>query len=111
MARRVAAYRALCEAGHGTWSGAFVDGRLRCAAGVFSAGTGLARFQNVETHPAFRRRGLASAVLLTAGEHALRDANTHTLVIVADPEDDAMRLYQALGFARTELQAQLQGTR
>lgn len=111
MARRVTAFRALCEAGHGAWWGAFVDGRLCSGAGVFSAGTGLARFQNVETHPGFRRRGLASAVLRSAGEHALRDAGTHTLVIVADPEDDAIRLYRTLGFAPAELQVRLQGSR
>lgn len=111
MIRRSAALRALCEAGRGTWSGAFVDGRLRSAAGVVGTGTGLARYQNVETHPDFRRRGLASAVLLSAGERALRDASTHTLVIVADPEDDAIRLYRALGFTGTERQVRLHGTR
>ena len=105
--RRVAGYRSLCEAGRGRWVGGFVDGRLLAGAGLFSTGSGLARFQNVETHPAFRRRGLASAVIHQAGQHALRDHPTRKLVIVADPEDHAVRLYRALGFVDAERQVQL----
>lgn len=108
--RRVASYRALCEAGHGRWVGAFVDGRLRAGAGLFADGTGPARYQQVATHPDFRRRGLASAVLRHAAALALRDPGTRTLVIVADPEDEAVRLYRALGFAEVERQVQLGGS-
>jgi ribosomal protein S18 acetylase RimI-like enzyme len=109
--RQVAGYRYLCEAGYGRWIGAFVDGRLRAAAGLFTLGFGLARFQNVQAHPDFRRRGLASAVLLHAGRQALDGARVHTLVIVADPDEDAIRLYRSLGFTDTEHQVQLQGER
>ncbi|MFJ3667309.1 GNAT family N-acetyltransferase [Streptomyces sp. NPDC090106] len=105
--RRVAGYRSLCEAGHGNWIGAFVEGRLRAGAGLFAAGPELARFQNVETHPDFRRRGLASAVIHHAAQHAVPDPGVRTLVIVADPDDHAIRLYRALGFADTERQVQL----
>jgi hypothetical protein len=35
---QVAEQRRLCDAGHGTWFGAFVDGRLRSGAGLFSDG-------------------------------------------------------------------------
>ncbi len=43
--------RQLSEAGHGAWFGAFLDGELRSTMGLVRADTGLARFQNVETHP------------------------------------------------------------
>lgn len=105
--RRVAGHRRLCEAGHGNWIGAFVDGRLRAGAGLFAVGSDLARFQNVETHPDFRRRGLASAVLRHAAQHALPEPGSRTLVIVADPDDSAIRLYRALGFVDAERQAHL----
>lgn len=105
--RRVAGYRSLCEAGHGSWIGAFVEGRLRAGAGLFGTGPGLARFQNVETHPDFRRRGLASAVIHHAGQYALPDLPARTLVIVADPEDHAIQLYRTLGFVDTERQVEL----
>ncbi|WP_245666013.1 GNAT family N-acetyltransferase [Actinoplanes subtropicus] len=100
---QVAEQRRLCEAGHGTWYGAFVEGRVRSGAGLFRDGD-LARFQSVETHPGFRRRGLASAVLGHAARH---EPGARTLVIVADPDDQAIRLYRALGFAETEHQVQL----
>ncbi|MET7848539.1 GNAT family N-acetyltransferase [Streptomyces avermitilis] len=105
--RRVAGYRSLCEAGNGSWIGAFVEGRLCAGAGLFSDGSGLARFQNVETRPDFRRRGLASAVIHHAAQRALLAPGIRKLVIVADPDDHAIRLYRALGFVDTERQVQL----
>lgn len=108
VARKQESCRALCEAGRGAWFGAFVDGRMRAGAGVFSDGGGLARYQTVETDPAYRRRGLASAVVRHAGEWALRELAAHTLVIVADPAYHAIHLYRALGFTDREQQVQLQ---
>ncbi len=99
----MAEQRRLCEAGHGTWLGAFIQGRMRSGAGLFRDGD-LARFQSVETHPDVRRQGLASAVL---GHAARREPGARTLVIVADPDDRAIQLYRALGFAEAEYQIQL----
>ncbi|MBH1936708.1 GNAT family N-acetyltransferase [Streptomyces sp. AV19] len=104
--RRVAEPRRLCEAGHGTWFGAFVGGRMRAGAGIFADGGGTARYQNVETHPGFRGRGLASHLVHLAGRRAL-DEGARALVIVADPDYHAIRIYRALGFTDTERQVQL----
>jgi ribosomal protein S18 acetylase RimI-like enzyme len=106
LAGRVRAARTLCERGHATWFGAFDDGTLVSALGVVSDGSGLARFQAVETHPDARRRGLASALVHCAGETALAHGAT-TLVIVADPEYYAIGIYRALGFTEAETQVQL----
>ncbi len=106
--RQLAEDRRLCEAGYGAWFGAFVDGRLRASAGLFTDGQGLARYQNVHTHPDFRRRALASHVVYEAGRWGLTQLRVRTLVIVADPEYPAIRLYRALGFSDTERQVQLQ---
>ena len=100
---QVVEQRRLCEDGHGTWFGAFIHGRMRSGAGLFRDDD-LARFQSVETHPDFRRQGLASAVL---GHAARREPSARTLVIVADPDDHAIQLYHALGFAQAEYQIQL----
>jgi ribosomal protein S18 acetylase RimI-like enzyme len=102
-----ASYRALCESGRGAWFGAFTEGALRAGTGVFSDGSGTARFQNVETAPDFRRRGLAGAVLHEAAAFAGRALGADTLVIVADPAYHAIRLYRELGFAATQSQVQL----
>jgi GNAT superfamily N-acetyltransferase len=94
---RVAAERALTEAGHGSWFGAFINGRLLAQLGVITGGTGPARYQNIETHPAARRRGLAGSLVWHAGRHALADG-AGTLVIVADPAAVAIRVYRSVGF-------------
>ncbi|MDT3444418.1 MULTISPECIES: GNAT family N-acetyltransferase [unclassified Pseudofrankia] len=108
IARAVTEERRLCEAGGGIWFGAFVDGRLRSGAGLVGDGGELARYQNVETHPDFRRGGLASAVVHGLGQWGVRELGARTLVIVADPDDQAIRVYRALGFTDTEHQVQLQ---
>jgi ribosomal protein S18 acetylase RimI-like enzyme len=100
---RVAAERALTESGHGWWFGAFTGARLCASLGVITDGSGLARYQNVETHPDARRQGLAGTLVVHAGRHALAEG-IRQLVMVADPEDIAIRIYRSVGFTRTESQ-------
>ncbi|MEV3927131.1 GNAT family N-acetyltransferase [Actinomadura coerulea] len=107
VAAKLAEERRLCEAGDATWFGAFVDGEMRAGLGVLLDGQGLARYQHVETHPAFRQRGLASSLVHFAGTEAM-SRGARTLVIVADPEAGAIRVYRSLGFAATERQVRLQ---
>jgi GNAT superfamily N-acetyltransferase len=105
---KTAQARALCEGGHGVWFGAFADGRLLAGAGLFGDGGGLARYQDVETHPDARRRGLASHLVHRAGRWALDRFGAGTvLVIVAEPDYHAIGIYRSLGFADTEQQVQL----
>jgi ribosomal protein S18 acetylase RimI-like enzyme len=108
LADRQREVRELCETGYGTWFGAFVAGQMLSGCGVFTDGTGLARYQNVETHPHYRRRGLASGVVYQAGRHALTTHGATRLVIVADPADVAIGIYRSLGFIDAEQQVQLQ---
>ncbi len=42
---RAREYRAVVEAGHGVWFGAFVDGVMRCGAGLFTDDSGLPGFR------------------------------------------------------------------
>ena len=72
--------------------------------GVFSDGSGIARYQNVETHPASRRHGLAGTLVWQAGRWTLDQLGARTLVIVADPGAGAIRVYRSVGFAGTESQ-------
>ena len=103
LTARLAAKRALTDAGHGAWYGAFLEGALVSQLGLITDQSGLARYQSVETHPAARRRGLAGTLVWHAGATALTgDANT--LVMVADPEDVAIGVYRSVGFTVTEPQ-------
>jgi ribosomal protein S18 acetylase RimI-like enzyme len=101
---KVATTRRLVEAGHGAWFGAFEAGRLLSTMGLFRAGTGLARFQNVETVPEARGRGLAGTLVHHASTYGLTELGAGTLVMVADPDYLAIRIYRSVGFAETEVQ-------
>ncbi len=104
--RRARAERRLVESGHGAWFGAFEGDRLLSCAGIVRATGGLARYQEVETHPGARGRGLAGTLVHCAGQHALEALGATTLIIVADPEHHAVRLYRAMGFRDSEHQVQ-----
>jgi GNAT superfamily N-acetyltransferase len=102
------AVRRVCEQGHGAWFGAFYEEEMRAGLGIFSVGSGVARFQAVDTHPAHRRQGLASHLILTAGVYALSELGAETLVISADPDYHAIDIYRSLGFVERERQVQLE---
>lgn len=104
---RARARRRVTEQGLGAWFGAFEDGRLVAQLGLLLAGAGLARYQSVETDPAMRRRGLAGTLVWQAGRYGLDELGAHTLVIVADKDGDAIRLYRSVGFADAEGQFSL----
>ena len=108
--RRAAADRGLVDAGHGRWYGAFVDDRLVSSMGLFTASPGLARFQSVKTHPEHRGRGLAGTLTHVVGRFGLDELGARTLVMVADPDYLAIRVYRSVGFRDTEvlLQAERQ---
>jgi ribosomal protein S18 acetylase RimI-like enzyme len=105
--RREAAHRAVVEAGHGQWFGAFDGNRLQASLGLLTDGSGVARFQDVQTHPDDRGRGIASTLVHTASTYGFEELKAETLVMVADPEYLAIRIYRALGFDGTETQVQL----
>jgi ribosomal protein S18 acetylase RimI-like enzyme len=71
---------------------------MHAGLGIFAAGPGLARFQSVDTHPAHRRRGLATYLLLAAADHARARLGARTLVIAADPGYHAIDIYRSVGF-------------
>jgi ribosomal protein S18 acetylase RimI-like enzyme len=101
---RIQAERALTEAGHGTWFGAFLGGKLLAQLGLLSDGSGIARYQNVETRPQARRQGLAGTLVWHAARHCVRARSATTFVMLADPDDVAIRIYRSVGFAVAETQ-------
>ena len=105
---KVAANRRLVEAGHGGWFGAFVDGQLVSQMGLFSAGSGLARFQSVETDPDYRRRGFAGTLVHYMSRYGFDELGARILVMVADPNGPAIDLYRTVGFVATETQLQIE---
>jgi ribosomal protein S18 acetylase RimI-like enzyme len=100
-AARNVAYRSMVDAGAGAWFGAFEEGRLVADLGIF-ARSGVGRFQAVETHPDARERGIASAMVAHAGRFAVDRLEASRLVILADTDEDAIRLYRRRGFEDVE---------
>ena len=100
-------YRAMSQDGLGGWFGAFLEGELVADLGLFRDGS-LGRFQNVETHPRYRRRGLCGTLVHYAARVGLDDWGLDTLVMVADPEYHAARIYESLGFEVVERQMGLE---
>lgn len=103
-----AAHRRAAESGAGTWWGAFVGDRLLSSMGLFVAGPGLCRFQEVKTHPGARGQGLAGTLVHELSRHGFSQLDATTLVMVADPDYLAIRVYRSVGFADTEKQLQAQ---
>jgi GNAT superfamily N-acetyltransferase len=108
LERQIQAVRDVCERGHGAWFGAFRDGEMLSSLAIFDAGAGVARFQNVDTRPAHRRQGLASNLLVAAGRYALTRLTASALVIAADPDYLAIKIYRSLGFREREHHVQLE---
>lgn len=97
--RQTARYAAMSAAGLGHWYGTFAGSTLVAACGLFRDGT-LGRFQRVETHPGWRRRGLCRMMMHAVIQEGFDAMGLETLVIVADPRDVAIGLYESLGFVR-----------
>jgi RimJ/RimL family protein N-acetyltransferase len=105
--RQMARYAAMQRAGRGHWFGlvAQVDGRrvLVASCGLFrdvAPGDVAGRFQFVSTHPAWRRRGLCTALIHAVCRHGFEAMGLRTLVMVADPDDVAISIYESIGYRR-----------
>ncbi|NQY99868.1 MAG: GNAT family N-acetyltransferase [Bdellovibrionales bacterium] len=99
---QVAQYRAMAKAGKGAWFGAFLGEKLVGDLGVYFEQE-IARYQNVGTHPDHKRRGICGTIVYLAGCQALREFGVETLVMEADPDYHAARIYESVGFAKSEI--------
>jgi len=90
-------YRAMIAAGRGTWLGAFLGDRLVGQLGLFPFEY-IGRFQSVETHPEFRRRGVCTALMDAACRLGLEELGLSTLLLVVEEDSAAQRVYRATGF-------------
>jgi ribosomal protein S18 acetylase RimI-like enzyme len=106
--RRLLAMRQMQARGFGAWFGAFLAGRMVSGLGVFGDGSGIVRFQNVDTHPGHRNKGLAGTLVHEASRYAREEMAAQTQVIVAEQTGTAIRIYRSVGFRDAETQVQLQ---
>jgi GNAT superfamily N-acetyltransferase len=100
--RQMASYRKMSEIGMGTWFGAYIDGKLVGDLGIFYEGN-VGRYQNVGTHPDHRRQGICGTLVYQAGLLAFKDFGVAHLVMEADIDYHAARIYESVGFSRNEV--------
>ena len=99
--RKMAQYREMIAAGMGRWFGAFLNGKLVADMGLFVE-DGIGRFQSVKTHPGYRRRGICGTMVHAIARRGLETMGAETLVMIADAEYHAAKIYQSVGFRPTE---------
>jgi hypothetical protein len=100
--RQMNAYRKMSEAQMGSWFGAFIDDQLVGDLGIFYEGN-VGRYQNVETHPSQRNRGICGTLVYKTGQLAFEEFGLDQLVMEADADYHAARIYESVGFKRTEV--------
>ncbi len=100
-------YREMQRAGLGEWFGAFLDDRLVADLGLFCI-DGIGRFQSVETAPGFRRKGICGALVYQSACYGLEQMGAKTLVMLADENYFAAKIYESIGFLPLERQVGLE---
>ena len=89
--------------GHGKWFGAYLDGQLVGSLGIFMDGD-VARYQIVSTHKDFQRLGVCSSLVYKSALNAFNEMGAKTLVMVADEEYHAAKIYESVGFKPNQYQ-------
>lgn len=95
-------YRKMAEAGMGAWFGAFLGDKLVGDLGIFHEGD-LGRYQSISTHPDYRRQGICGTLVFKSGQVAFEEYQIKQLVMEADADYHAARIYESVGFRTCEL--------
>lgn len=99
--KQATTYQKMIEKNLGQWFGAYLDGMLVGSLGIFTEGN-IGRFQIVSTHPKYQRLGICKALVFKASEYAFKKMGVETLVMVADAEYHAAKVYESVGFVPKE---------
>jgi ribosomal protein S18 acetylase RimI-like enzyme len=88
-----------------------VDGRLVAMVTLMRQGSDVQRWYiaNVATHPDYRGRGLARALVSAALDRIRKQGGQYALLHVRADNDPAYRLYRTLGFLHLETSTTLKG--
>lgn len=99
-------YKKLIAVNKGHWFGAFIDNQLVGSLGIFTDDN-VARYQIVSTDPKFQRQGVCSTLVYLSAQYAFDCMKVDTLVMVADENYHAAKIYESVGFKPTERQVGL----
>jgi RimJ/RimL family protein N-acetyltransferase len=99
---QISRYQKLIARGQGLWFCARVRGEIVGSLGIFMDTPGTIRYQIVSTKPSYQRRGICGTLVHAAALYALQNLKAETLVMVADGEYHAAKVYESVGFKPTE---------
>ncbi len=94
-------YRLMCKNKLCEWFGVFIKDQLVADMGVFLV-NGAGHFDNVGTAPEFRRQGICGSAIYKISKQYLDSKKAHTLMMVADENYHAARIYESVGFQPNE---------
>lgn len=94
-------YRNMVKTGIGHWFGGWLGGKMVAGLGLFRDGN-LGRYQLVSTHPSYQRQGVCGSLVFLSAKYGMEKMGLETLVMVADEEYHAARIYETVGFKPTE---------
>ena len=94
-------YRKMVELERGVWFGAYLNLNLVACLGIFTE-SGLGRYQTVSTHPDYQRQGICGSLVYKSAQYAFEKMGVQTLVMVADVDYHAARIYESVGFRPSE---------
>jgi len=97
--RQLQRYAAMAQQDAAAWFGVRCDGVLAADCGLMHDGP-LGRFQRVATHPAYRRRGLCTALVHGVSAWGFKHWGLDEILMCADPHDVAIGIYESLGYER-----------
>lgn len=88
--------------GLGERFGVYINNKLVADLGIYRDGDTV-RFNDVATHSNYRNQGLCSNLVYHASKYALENWGAKVLVMEADENYHAARIYESVGFKQTEL--------
>lgn len=97
----------IVQSGKGKRFGAFLENKLVGEAGIYYEGN-LGRYNQISTHQNFRRQGICGTLIYKISKIAFENMGIETLVIVADEEYHATKIYMDVGFKVCEKQISLE---
>ncbi len=104
--RQLRRYRMIQDRKIGQWYGAWLGDRMAATLGLIRVDgyttEPIGRFQLVGTDPAFGRQGVCSSLVYEVARRGLEEQGLTSLVMAADAEYHAAKVYESVGFERTE---------
>lgn len=95
-------YRQMIDQNKGVWFGAFQDNCLVAELGIFYENA-IGTYQDVVTHPQYRNRGICKTLLYESFQYISKQINLQKMVIETDIDNHAAKIYQSLGFKKSEI--------